>query len=51
MKAAAPNVAAATIAAILGFVISFPPSGEPDVWARLAQRLMVILGGRCEVPV
>jgi hypothetical protein len=36
VKAAAPSVAAATMAAILDFVISFPPSREPSAQACLA---------------
>jgi hypothetical protein len=36
VKAAAPNVAAATMAAILVFVISVPPSREPAAQACLA---------------
>jgi hypothetical protein len=36
VNAAAPSVAAATRAAILGFVISFPPSREPVAQACLA---------------
>jgi hypothetical protein len=36
VKEAAPSVAAATVAAILVFVISFPPSREPSAQACLA---------------